>query len=137
MASFLSKEWVTCLVETLNNNLEYSRAARDFEARILLEVLPTGAFSQVRCLYLDLADGKCRKANVIEDASSVEADYTFSGTYAKWIRIVTGKMDMNQAVFSGEFGLRAEMGKKRELWSNYLRAIYMLGDCMTRVPTDL
>jgi len=133
---FLTQQWVRFLFETLNKDAEYAEGARDFEGRVLIEVQPSQGFLETSYLYLDVADGKCREAKLIKDLSSVKADYTFSGTYSKWIKILTRKTDLNQALLSGELGLKAEAKEKRKLWTKHLRANYMLGNCMTKIPTE-
>lgn len=111
---FPTQEWVEKFVEKVNSNVEYEKAAKDWEGDFLFIIEPdgTGSLTETVTIYCDLWHGKCRKAFVVTpETGTLEAEYKYSGKYANWIRLLTGKIGPIKGLLARQFKLKGNMAK--------------------------
>lgn len=112
--TFPTQEWVEKFVEKVNSNVEYEKAAKDWEGDFLFLIEPdgTGSLTETVSIYCDLWHGKCRKAFVVTpETGTPEAEYEYSGKYGNWIRLLTGKIGPIKGLLARQFKLKGNMAK--------------------------
>ncbi|MFX0202343.1 MAG: SCP2 sterol-binding domain-containing protein [Candidatus Hodarchaeota archaeon] len=111
---FPSQEWVEIFVEKVNSNVEYEKAAKNWEGDFLfiIESDGTGGLTEIISIYCDLWHGKCRKAFIVTpETGTPKAEYEYSGKYGNWIKLLTGKIGPIKGLLARQFKLKGNMAK--------------------------
>lgn len=132
---FMTDEWLTEYANVLNEDSFFADSTASLDGVVVMEVLPSEGFLGTGYLVLRISRGKCVRVESKSSMGTARPDFVFSGTFTHWKKVVTGKMDLNQALFVGEIILKNEEASNR-LWRDYLRLTFALGRCMTRLSTD-
>jgi len=127
---FPSDEWIKAFKEELNKNENYERYAKTWEGDFLFIV--NSGLDKEYVFYVDLYHGKCRDAYMVESRESKQAAYTFEGSYENWKKLISGKMDPIQALVTGSFKLKGDMGKVLR----YTAAASELIKTASKIPTE-
>ncbi|QSG10292.1 SCP2 sterol-binding domain-containing protein [Halapricum desulfuricans] len=132
-----AETWVESFRERLNDNADYEAAADGwgvgFDGDFVLEILPDDAYDgQPLYFYLELRDGDCLQAAVLEDPDEVAHGYALRGTYTDWKRIIRGDVDIVSGVMDGT--LEADGSTVRAM--RYQNALVEMGETATRVETE-
>jgi len=111
---FPSEEWVEKFVEKVNSNVEYEKAAKDWEGDFLFIIEPdsTGGLTETVTMYCDLWHGKCRKAFVVTpETGPPEAEYEYRGKYSNWVKLLKGEIGPIKGLLARKFKLKGNMAK--------------------------
>ncbi|QSG04516.1 SCP2 sterol-binding domain-containing protein [Halapricum desulfuricans] len=132
-----AETWVESFRERLNDNADYEAAADGwgvgFDGDFVLEILPDDTYDgQPLYFYLELRDGDCLQAAVLEDPDEVAHGYALRGTYTDWKRIIQGDVDVVSGVMDGT--LEADGSTVRAM--RYQNALVEMGETATRVETE-
>jgi len=110
MAKFPSAEWVVEYAAKLNSNSNYEDAARKWEGSMTFVVRKDDAFERDAYIYLDLYHGKCRESKFSFSPGDLPASqYTYSGPYSNWRRLINKEIDPIQGLLTGKFKLEGSM----------------------------
>ncbi|MCU4719281.1 SCP2 sterol-binding domain-containing protein [Halapricum hydrolyticum] len=132
-----AESWIESFRDRLNDNDAYAEAADgwgvDFDGDFVLEILADGTYDgEPLYFYLELRDGDCLQAAVLDDPDEVAHGYALRGTYTDWKRIIQGEVDIVSGVMDGT--LEADGSKIRAM--RYQQALVEMGETAARVETD-
>jgi putative sterol carrier protein len=129
---FPSDEWIKALSAQLNASESYAKAAANWEGDFLFVVLPDAAFQQTAYLYIDIQHGKSPSAMLTGSLEEKKAMYTVSAPFTTWRKVIEGKLDAIQGIFSGKLKVRGNMAQiQRDP-----KATTEFVACAAKVPTD-
>ena len=110
MARFPSEEWLNEYVVKLNTNANYEDAARKWEGSMTFVIRKDAAFEKDAYLFLDLYHGKCRSSKFSFSPGDLPtSQYTYSGPYTNWRRLINKEIDPIQGILTGKFKLEGSM----------------------------
>ncbi|MEF8881298.1 MAG: SCP2 sterol-binding domain-containing protein [Halapricum sp.] len=129
--------WVRTFRRLLNDNDAYAEAAAgwgvDFDGDFVLEILPDDVHDgDPLYFHLELRDGECLQASVLEDPNEVAHGYALRGDYADWKRLIQGELGIVTAVMNGT--LDANGSTMRAM--RYQDALVEMGETAARVDTE-
>ena len=109
-------EWVNEWKNNLNESEEYTEAGAGwgttFNGSFLFEIEPDDAYhGDPIHLYVDLEDGECMEAELIEDPSNTDWGFAYRGTYTNWKRLIHGEIGAMDGMMDGIFDLDGDMQK--------------------------
>ncbi|MFB6266367.1 MAG: SCP2 sterol-binding domain-containing protein [Halodesulfurarchaeum sp.] len=116
-----AEEWVQAYRDQLNQSEEYAEEGAewgvDFDGSFLFEIQPDDTYDgdPVR-LYLDLEDGTCLDASVVDEEGAVEPGFALRASYSAWKDLIQGKLNPIEAILSGPFDLEGDRVKVMQ-WS--------------------
>ena len=108
---FPSDEWIKALSSQLNASESYAKAAANWEGDFLFVVQPDSAFQQTAYLYIDFQHGKSSSAMKVGSLEEKKAMYTLSAPYNIGRKVIEGKLDAVQGMFSGKLKLRGNIAQ--------------------------
>jgi putative sterol carrier protein len=129
---FPSDEWIKAFGAQLNASESYAKSAADWVGDFLFVILPDGVFAQTAYLYIDIQHGKSSSAMQTGSLEQKKAMYTISATHTIWRKVIEGKLDALQAMFSGKLKVRGNMAQIQRS----LKATTEFIACASKVPTD-
>jgi putative sterol carrier protein len=109
MAKFPTPEWVQSLSDKLNTDEKYAHIAHKWEGDLSYQIDAGGSLAESVTCYFDLWHGKCRAARILETGEQVDAALKIIGTYENSKRIVTGEMDVLQAMVTRKLTVHGNM----------------------------
>jgi putative sterol carrier protein len=130
MVKFPSNEWIQAFKEELNRNLNYEKAAKDWEGDFMFVILPDDEFKHEVKFYVDLWHGKCREAYRVEEPRN--AAFTFSGSYSNWKKVIKNELDPIKGFIRGLFKINGDSIKILK----YIKAAKELIDTASKIPTE-
>lgn len=107
---FPSEEWLSDLVEYLNNNEEYGHTARKWEGDLIFDIHPEGALKEPMSIYLDLWHGKCRGGKILPKGDQMDAKFVLSAPFGNFVRVLKGDLDPMQAMMTRKLKVKGSMG---------------------------
>lgn len=131
-----AEAWVESFRDRLNDNAAYAEAADgwgvDFDGDFVFEILPDDTYDgEPLYFYLDLRDGECMQAAVLDDPDEVAHGYALRGDYTDWKRLIQGELDTVTAVMNGVLDVRGS--KVRAM--RYQDALVEMGETAAQVDT--
>ena len=129
---FPSDEWIKALSAQLNASESYAKAAANWEGDFLFVVQPDAAFQQTAYLYIDLQHGKSPNAMQVGGLEEKKAMYTLSAPYNIWRKVIEGKLDAMQGMFSGKLKVRGNISQIQR----YPKVTTEFIACATKIPTE-
>jgi putative sterol carrier protein len=130
MVKFLSDEWIQVFKDELNRNVNYEKAAKDWEGDFLFVILPDDELENEVKYYVDLWHGKCREAHRVEGHKN--AAFTFSGSYSNWKKVIKNELDPIKGFIRGLFKIKGDSIKILR----YVNAAKELINTASRIPTE-
>ena len=129
---FPSDDWIKALSAELNASESYANAAANWEGDFLFVVQPDPAFQQTAYLYIDIEHGKSPSAMQVSSLEEKKAMYTISAPFSTWRRVIEGKLDAVQGLFSGKLKVRGNMAQIQR--SPKVTTGFV--ECATKIPTN-
>jgi putative sterol carrier protein len=129
---FPSDEWIKALSSHLNASESYAKAAANWEGDFLFVVQPDSAFQQTAYLYIDFQHGESSSAMQVGSLEEKKAMYTLSAPYNIWRKVIEGKLDAVQGMFSGKLKVRgniAQIQRNPKVTTEFIA-------CATKIPTE-
>lgn len=111
---FPSDEWIKELCRQLNASEVYAQAAANWEGDNIFIVLPDAEYSDTTCLYINLQHGKASEARQIKNADEQQAQFTTTAPFNTWRRLLEGKLDPLQGLFSGKLKLVGNLAQVQQ-----------------------
>ena len=129
---FPSDEWIKALSAEINGSESYAIAAATWEGDFLFVVQPDSAYQQTAYLYIDIQRGKSPSAMQPGSLEEKKAMYTISAPYSIWRKVIEGKIDPLQGMFTGKLKV---LGSMAQIQRNP-RATTEFVACAAKIPTD-
>jgi putative sterol carrier protein len=108
---FPSDEWIKELCNRLNTSESYALAAASWEGDNIFAVLPDADYPDTKYLYINLQHGKASDARQLKSLDEQKALFTSSAPFNTWRKVLEGRLDPIQAMFSGKIKLVGSMAQ--------------------------
>jgi putative sterol carrier protein len=134
MALFGSIEWATAFMEAINASKAYEDAATTWEGDFYFIVEAGGSLKESGYTYVDLWHGKCRKVDVVTEATKdkYKPEFVLQAAVGTWRKVAEKKIDSIQAIVTRQLKLTGNMGKVMRA----VKAAQELVNCVTKVQTE-
>ncbi len=129
---FPSEEWIKELEARLNTSASYAQAAANWEGDNIFAVLPDANYAETAYLYINLQHGKASDARVLKSLDEQKALFTSSAPFSTWRKVLEGRLDPIQAMFSGKIKLIGSMAQVQRM----PKATYELTKVASQIDTD-
>lgn len=129
---FPSEEWIEELCERLNASVEYAQAAANWAGDNIFIILPDANYHETTSLYINLQHGKASDPCLLKNPEEKKALFTTSAPFGTWRRVMEGKIDPLQGIFSGKLKL---VGSMAQVQRNP-KATYVLTKIASQIETD-
>jgi putative sterol carrier protein len=129
---FPSDEWIKELSAKLNASETYAQSAANWEGDFLFVVQPDAAYPQAAYLYINAQKGVTSNAMQVSSAEEKNAMYTLTAPYSIWRKVIEGKLDPLQSMFTGKLKVRGSMSQIQK----NLKATTEFVLCATKIPTE-
>jgi putative sterol carrier protein len=108
---FPSDEWIKELSARLNASEAYQHAATNWEGDIIFIILPDADYLDTTYYYINIQHGKASDARILSSMDEQNALFTFSSPFNTWRRVLEGRLDVLQGIFSGKLKLVGNMAQ--------------------------
>lgn len=108
---FPSDEWIKELCARLNASESYALAAATWEGDNTFIILPDADYAGTAYLYIDLQHGKASDARALKSLDEQKALFTTSAPFNTWRKVLEGRLDPIQGMFSGKLKLVGSMAQ--------------------------
>jgi putative sterol carrier protein len=129
---FPSEDWIIELCNRLNASEEYAQAAANWEGDNIFVILPDADYPETTFFYINLQHGKASDPRMLKNLDEQKALFITSATFGTWRRVMEGKLDPLQGIFSGKLKL---VGSMAQVQRNP-KATYMLTKIASQIATD-
>ena len=129
---FPSDEWIKELCSRLNASEAYAQAASAWEGDNLFIVLPDASYPDTTYLYINLQHGLASDARQLSGPQEQKALFTTSAPFNTWRRVLEGRLDPLQGIFSGKLKL---VGSLAQVQRNP-KATYALVKVAAQIDSD-
>jgi putative sterol carrier protein len=129
---FPSEEWVKELCNRLNASQEYAQAAANWEGDNIFVVSPDTDYPHTTYFYINLQHGKASDPQMLHSPDEKKALFTTSAPFGTWRRVIEGRLDPLQGIFSGKLKLVGSLAQVQR----YPKATYMLTKIAAQIDTD-
>ena len=129
---FPSDEWIEELCARLNASETYAQAAATWEGDNIFIILPDANYPQTTYFYINLQHGKASDARMLRSLDEQKALFTTSAPFSTWRRVLEGRLDPIQGIFSGKLKL---VGSLAQVQRNP-KATYELVKVAAQIETD-
>jgi putative sterol carrier protein len=129
---FPSDDWIKALSAELNVSESYKQAAANWVGDFLFVIQPDATYPETAYLYIDVKEGKSPEAMQVSSPDEKKAMYTISASYSIWRKVLEGKLDPLQSMFTGKLKMRGNMVQVQR----NLKATTEFVLCATKVPTE-
>jgi putative sterol carrier protein len=106
---FPSEAWIQELSNRLNASQSYAQAAATWEGDQIFVILPDDNYPDTTYFYIDLQHGKASGARQLKSLDEQKALFTSSAPFGTWRRVLEGRLDPIQAMFSNKIKLVGSM----------------------------
>lgn len=130
-------EWVEEWAQNLNESADYSEAGSGwgvgFNGDFLFEIKPDDTYDgDPFYLFLELEDGTCHGAELVDDPDDVDWGFAFRGDYADWKRLFAGEIGAVQGMMEGLFDLDGDQQKVMQ----YSNAAVIMTETANQIDTE-
>ena len=129
---FPTDEWIKELCDKLNASETYAQAAANWEGDNIFIVLPDADYPDTAYLYINLQHGKASDAKRLSSLDGHKALFTTSAPFNTWRKVLEGRLDPLQGLFSGKLKL---VGSMAQVQRNP-KATYELVKVAAQIDTD-
>jgi putative sterol carrier protein len=106
---FPSEEWIKELCDRLNASESYAQAAATWEGDQIFVILPNDNHADTTYFYINLQHGKASDARQLKTLEEQKALFTSSAPFGTWRKVLEGRLDPIQAMFSNKIKLVGSM----------------------------
>jgi len=108
---FPSEEWIKELETRLNTSESYAQAAATWEGDNIFVILPDENYQGTSYFYINLQHGKASDARQLKSLDEQSALFTSTAPFGTWRKVLEGRLDPIQAMFSGKIKLKGSMAQ--------------------------
>ncbi len=129
--------WASEYQRILNESEAYTEAGEDwgveFDGTFVFEIRPDDVYTgDPVYMFLDLYDGECREATVLDDPEETEYGFALRADFTAWKDLIEGRLNPIEAILSGPFDLEGDRVKVMQ-WSS---AGVTMADLASEVDTE-
>src|SRR5512138_1071077 len=106
---FPSEEWIKELEARLNTSASYAQAAANWEGDNVYVILPDDNYAGTSYFYINLQHGKASGARQLQSLDEKKALFTMTAPFSTWRKVIEGRLDPLQAMFSGKIKVVGSM----------------------------
>jgi putative sterol carrier protein len=106
---FPSEEWIKELCTRLNASVSYAQAAATWEGDQIFVILPDENYKETTYFYLNLQHGKASHPRQLRSLDEQKASFTSAAPFGIWRKVLEGRLDPIQAIFSNKIKLTGSM----------------------------
>ncbi len=106
---FGTQEWIQELCDRLNTSETYAQAAATWEGDLIIGVLPDDDWPRPVYYYINLQHGKASEPTLMSGPDERKALFTSTAPFATWKKVMDGRLDPIQAMFSSKIKLVGSM----------------------------
>jgi putative sterol carrier protein len=129
---FPSDEWIKELCAQLNASEAYAQAAATWEGDNIFVILPDADYPDTTYFYINLQHGKASDARQLKNLEEQKALFTTSAPFNTWRKVLEGRLDPIQCIFSGKLKLVGSLAQVQRT----PKATYMLVKVAGQIDTD-
>jgi putative sterol carrier protein len=129
---FPSDEWIKELSVQLNASEAYAQAAATWEGDNIFVILPDADYPDTTYFYINLQHGKASDARQLSSLDEQKALFTTSAPFNTWRKVLEGRLDPIQGIFSGKLKLVGSLAQVQRT----PKATYMLVKVAAQIDTD-
>ncbi len=129
---FPSEEWIQELCARLNASESYAQAAATWEGDQIFVILPDDSHPETTYYYINLQHGKASDARQLHSLDEQKALFTSSAPFGIWRKVLEGRLDPIQAMFSNKIKLVGSMAAVQRT----PKATYELVKVAASIDTD-
>ncbi len=129
---FPSDAWIKELEARLNTSEAYAQAAATWEGDNIFVVLPDADYPDTMYLYINLQHGKASEARQLKSLDEQKALFTTSAPFNTWRKVLEGRLDPIQGMFSGKLKLVGSMAQVQRT----PKATYEMVKVAAQIETD-
>ncbi len=129
---FPSEEWVRELETRLNSSEAYAQAAATWEGDNIYIILPDENYASTSYFYINLQHGKASGARQLKSLEEQPALFRMSAPFGTWRKVIEGRLDPIQAMFSGKIKVIGSMAAIQRT----PKATYELTKITGQIDTD-
>ena len=129
---FPSDEWVKEWEKRLNESESYRQASANWEGDTLIVVLPDDNYKETTYIYINAQHGTASEACLPKTADEKKAAFTSTAPFSTWRKVLEGRMDVIQAMFSNKIKLVGSMAAVQRT----PKATYELVKVAASIDTD-
>ena len=131
---FPSPEWAAEFKRAIDASPAYKAAGAGWThgpVAMMVKADPAIGLADDIGLWLDLHQGVCREAKIVDRAEADKAPFCISGEYSRWKSVIRKELDPIKAMMQKKLELKGQM----TTIVKYVNASKELVECATRVPT--
>ena len=132
--AFPSPEWAQALKQAIDESAGYRTAGAAWThgpVAFVIKADPAIGLPEDVGMLLDLHQGVCRAARVVDRAEADRAPFCIAGDYARWKAVLRKELDPIKAMMQKKLELKGQM----TVIVRFVNASKELVECATRVPT--
>src|SRR5271157_512569 len=129
---FPSEAWIQELSAKLNSSETYAQAAATWEGDNIFVILPDDDYPDTMYLYINLQHGKASDARQLKSLDEQKALFTTSAPFNTWRKVLEGRVDPIQGMFSGKLKLVGSMAQVQRT----PKATYEMVKVAEQIDTD-
>jgi len=134
MPLFPSAEWVTDYKNVLNASATYKQAGAGWThgpIALVTRADPGIGIPEDVGIWLDLHQGTCRDARMVNRSEAEKAPFCITGEYARWKQVMRKQLDPIQGMMQKKLELKGQM----TIIVKYVAAAKALVEAATQVDT--
>ena len=115
---FGTPEWASAYCKALNENQNYRDAAGPsgfppdgWEGDFLFVIEPSGNLDHEIRMFVGLYHGECTGARILKEGEETDAEFSYSGPYDAWVKVLKKELDPIRGLLAGKFKLKGDMAK--------------------------
>ena len=129
---FPSDEWIKELSACLNRSPTYAKAAATWEGDNIFVILPDADYADTAYLYINLQHGQASDARQLSSLAEQKALFITSAPFNTWRKVLEGRLDPIQGMFSGKLRLVGSMAQVQRT----PKATYEMVKVASQIDTD-
>lgn len=127
-----SEEWLKELEASLNASEAYAKAAATWEGDCIFVILPDADYPETGYGYINLQHGKASDAHMLKSLDEQKALFIMSAPRGTWRKVMEGRLDPLQAMFSGKIKVVGSMAQIQRT----PKATYEMTKVASHIETD-
>ena len=105
---FPSAEWTAAFKDAINANEGYAKAGKGWthgSVAYVVKARPELGIERDTAMLLDLHEGKCRGAELVDRPTAEKADFVIVAEYERWREVLSGEVDPTKAMMQNKLKL--------------------------------
>lgn len=128
-----TQAWLDAFRDAVNSSERYRETAQGWRWPVGLAFLGAADGASTRHVHLDLYEGVCRRAEVVDEDVFATATFRILGPYDRWSQILDGRLEPMKALVLKRLRLEGDLLTVLR----YMPAAKALLECTCRIDTDV